>query len=328
MTKYPQLAKILALFLAATVAVAQDCVWNAPNGKTYDLTPLKRVGGSYNGYESATFSYAVNFCTAAISSKCASTTSFQSIEISSSGACTGIAQSTVSPTFTFKNGTDDTDGIVARFVSTTTPTKAFTFELRCSSQEYPTEPLTVVYQSTGYVASNVLTKYACSTGSAQSPSSSLSLSNVPAPTCSWAAPDGMFWDFSRLARIGDYYNSVEQGTSYRYFVNVCTDAVTPTCPQSGFVGFEYLSRCRTLAKTSNPSFRYRNGGNPRDGILMEYKTGGQACSPDPILTFLFVCGSDIIAPEPLQMAYEFRSDTCQYTVTYPTSLACPYKQLE
>eukprot|EP00002_Diphylleia_rotans_P001264 TRINITY_DN1070_c0_g1_i1.p1 TRINITY_DN1070_c0_g1~~TRINITY_DN1070_c0_g1_i1.p1 ORF type:complete len:267 (-),score=45.11 TRINITY_DN1070_c0_g1_i1:227-1027(-) len=152
---------VVVVLIAVSAVRAQDCTWNAPNGKTYDLTPLKKVGGSYNGYESATFSYAVNFCSAAINSKCPTTTSFQSIEISSSGACTGIAQSTVSPTFVFKNGADDADGIVARFTSTTTPTKTFTFELKCGTQEYPTEPLTVVYQSTGYVASNVLTKYAC-----------------------------------------------------------------------------------------------------------------------------------------------------------------------
>eukprot|EP00002_Diphylleia_rotans_P001609 TRINITY_DN10895_c0_g1_i5.p1 TRINITY_DN10895_c0_g1~~TRINITY_DN10895_c0_g1_i5.p1 ORF type:complete len:292 (+),score=48.18 TRINITY_DN10895_c0_g1_i5:97-972(+) len=152
---------VVAALISDSVVRTQDCKWIAPNGRIYDLTPLKKVGGSYNGYESATFSYAVNFCSAAINSKCSWTTSFQSIEISSSGACTGLAQSTVSPDFSFKNGADDADGIVARFTSTTTPTKTFTFELKCGTQDYPTEPLTVVYQTAGYVASNVITKYAC-----------------------------------------------------------------------------------------------------------------------------------------------------------------------
>eukprot|EP00002_Diphylleia_rotans_P014337 TRINITY_DN2790_c0_g1_i2.p1 TRINITY_DN2790_c0_g1~~TRINITY_DN2790_c0_g1_i2.p1 ORF type:complete len:104 (+),score=20.82 TRINITY_DN2790_c0_g1_i2:75-386(+) len=97
----------LLLLAAASVAVAaHPCIWVAPNGKTYDLTPLMRVGSSYAGRETAQVTYALNFCTKSVTNSCSAISGQEDpmgIEIIS-GQCNGIVSSEAQPSFRFKNG--------------------------------------------------------------------------------------------------------------------------------------------------------------------------------------------------------------------------------
>eukprot|EP00002_Diphylleia_rotans_P004591 TRINITY_DN13436_c0_g1_i1.p1 TRINITY_DN13436_c0_g1~~TRINITY_DN13436_c0_g1_i1.p1 ORF type:complete len:318 (+),score=52.11 TRINITY_DN13436_c0_g1_i1:44-997(+) len=312
---------VITFFAVAFVAavkktVSTSCVWNAPNGYTYDLTPLVREGGMWTGFESSSFSYALNFCTAAISPDCPDDSGSLAIEIGTYG-CKPIAPADAVARFSFKNGYDDRAGIIARFYSEKTNIK---YELYCNSNEYPQEPFSVKYIAPYYLVQNLMTKAACRSNDT-TPTPSFTPSRPP-KQCSWLGPDGISWDFSRLAKTGSFYAAAERSSGYQYFVNVCTDVVSPTCPQPGFAGFEYMKQCYSIAALRTPSFRYANGGSPRDGIIMEYTTGGNACSPSPILAFKFVCAADVVPPEPLEMVYSFQDDKCRYTVTFPTSLAC------
>eukprot|EP00002_Diphylleia_rotans_P012318 TRINITY_DN240_c0_g1_i2.p2 TRINITY_DN240_c0_g1~~TRINITY_DN240_c0_g1_i2.p2 ORF type:complete len:123 (-),score=22.14 TRINITY_DN240_c0_g1_i2:653-1021(-) len=101
---------VIALVAALCAnAISAQCTWTSPSGSFYDFTQLSRVGSSYSGQEGTDFEYALNFCTPAITPRCADQSSI-ALEIFGTN-CRSIAPASTSPVYSFKNGAFIVEGV-------------------------------------------------------------------------------------------------------------------------------------------------------------------------------------------------------------------------